>query len=105
MHWIVLIFAGALEVVWVIAMKQTDGFTRIVPSIVTFCTAGVSFWLLAYAMKELPLGTSYAFWTGVGTAGAFVAGVVLFGEQLSALRVVSITFIVIGLIGLRLAAE
>jgi len=69
------------------------------------CTAGASFWLLAYAMKALPLGTSYAVWTGVGTAGAFVAGVVLFGEQLSALRVVSIIFIILGLIGLRLAAE
>ncbi len=105
MHWIALIFAGALEVVWATAMKQSDGFTRIVPSIVTLCTAGASFWLLAYAMKALPLGTSYAVWTGVGTAGAFVAGVVLFGEQLSALRVVSIIFIVLGLIGLRLAAE
>ena len=105
MHWIALIFAGALEVVWATAMKQSDGFTRIVPSIVTLCTAGTSFWLLAYAMKALPLGTSYAVWTGVGTAGAFVAGVVLFGEQLSALRVVSIIFIVLGLIGLRLAAE
>ena len=105
MHWIALIFAGALEVVWATAMKQSDGFTRIIPSIVTFCTAGASFWLLAYAMKVLPLGTSYAVWTGVGAAGAFVAGVVLFGEQLSALRVVSIIFIVLGLIGLRLAAE
>ena len=105
MHWIALIFAGALEVVWATAMKQSDGFTRIVPSIVTLGTAGTSFWLLAYAMKALPLGTSYAVWTGVGTAGAFVAGVVLFGEQLSALRVVSIIFIVLGLIGLRLAAE
>ncbi len=105
MHWIALVLAGVLEIAWATAMKQSDGFTRIIPSIVTICTAGASFWLLAFAMKALPLGTSYAVWTGIGAAGAFVAGVVLFGEQLSVLRVVSIAFIVLGMIGLRLAAE
>ena len=105
MHWPALIFAGLFEIVWATAMKQSVGFTRIIPSIVTFCAAGASFWLLAYAMRALPLGTSYAVWTGVGTAGAFVAGVVLFGEQISALRVISVALIVLGMIGLRLAAE
>jgi len=105
MHWLALVFAGFFEIVWATAMKQSVGFTRIMPSIVTFCAAGASFWLLAYAMRALPLGTSYAVWTGVGTAGAFLAGVALFGEQISALRVVSVTFIVLGMIGLRLAGE
>ena len=68
MHWPALLVAGILEIVWVVAMKQSNGFTRVVPSIITACAAGASFWLLAYAMKGLPLGTSYAIWTGIGAA-------------------------------------
>lgn len=105
MHWPALLIAGVLEIVWVVAMKQSAGFTRIVPSIITGVAAAASFWLLAYAMKGLPLGTSYAIWTGIGIVGAFVAGLVLFGEQASVLRVGSVGLIVIGMIGLRLAAE
>jgi quaternary ammonium compound-resistance protein SugE len=105
MHWPALFIAGLLEIVWVIAMKQSNGFSRIIPSVVTFCAAGTSFWLLAYAMKALPLGTSYAIWTGVGIISAFIAGVTLFGEQASLLRVGSVGLIIIGMIGLRLAAE
>lgn len=105
MHWPALVVAGLLEIVWVIAMKQSHGFTRIIPSIITAVAAGTSFWLLAYAMKGLPLGTSYAIWTGIGIVGAFVAGVIMFGEQASLLRVGSVGLIIIGMIGLRLAAE
>ena len=105
MHWPALFVAGFLEIVWVVAMKQSAGFTRVIPSIITACAAGASFWLLAYAMKGLPLGTSYAIWTGIGIVGAFVAGLVLFGEQASMLRIGSVGLIIIGMIGLRLAAE
>ncbi|MGB0411354.1 MAG: DMT family transporter [Pikeienuella sp.] len=105
MHWTALFAAGLLEVVWVISMKQSNGFTRILPSVITFFAAGASFWLLAYAMKALPLGTSYAIWTGVGVTGAFIAGILMFGEQASLLRIASVSLIILGMIGLRLAAE
>ena len=105
MHWIALFAAGLLEVVWASTMKQSDGFTRVVPSVITFCAAGASFWLLAHAMKSLPLGTSYAVWTGIGAAGAFVTGVVFFGEQATFLRVASVVLIACGIVGLRLATD
>ncbi|ANY15345.1 quaternary ammonium compound efflux SMR transporter SugE [Bordetella pseudohinzii] len=104
MTWIILVLAGLFEVVWAVGLKYTHGFTRLWPSVITVAGMIVSFWLLATAMKSLPLGTAYAVWVGIGTIGAFVAGIVLFGEALSGLRVVSVLLIVAGLIGLKLAS-
>lgn len=103
MAWIILVFAGLFEVVWAIGLKYTEGFTRLVPSIVTLLGMLVSFWLLSTAMKTLPLGTAYAVWVGIGAIGAFIAGIVLFNEALSAMRVISVLLIAAGLIGLKLS--
>ncbi|HYG42791.1 MAG TPA: quaternary ammonium compound efflux SMR transporter SugE [Bordetella sp.] len=104
MTWVILVLAGLFEVVWAIGLKYTHGFTRLVPSVVTLVGMLISFWLLSIAMKTLPLGTAYAVWVGIGALGAFVAGIVLFGEALSAMRVISVLLIAAGLIGLKLSA-
>ncbi|MBO1110730.1 quaternary ammonium compound efflux SMR transporter SugE [Bordetella petrii] len=104
MTWVILILAGLFEVVWAVGLKYTHGFTRLVPSVVTLAGMLVSFWLLSLAMKSLPLGTAYAVWVGIGALGAFVAGIVLFGETLSVMRVVSVLLIAAGLIGLKLSS-
>lgn len=104
MTWIILVLAGLFEIVWAVGLKYTHGFTRLGPSIVTAAGMIISFWLLALAMKTLPLGTAYAVWVGIGTIGAFVAGIVLFGESASWLRIASVAFIVLGLIGLKLTS-
>ncbi len=103
MTWIILILAGLFEIVWAVGLKYTHGFTRLTPSLITVSGMIISFWLLAIAMKSLPLGTAYAVWVGIGTIGAFVAGIILFGETLSALRVISVLLIAAGLAGLKLA--
>ena len=87
MTWIILVLAGLFEIVWAVGLKYTIGFTRLWPSVVTVAGMLISFWLLALAMKSLPLGTAYAVWVGIGTIGAFVAGIVLFGESASWLRI------------------
>ncbi|MBO9352539.1 quaternary ammonium compound efflux SMR transporter SugE [Bordetella petrii] len=104
MTWVILVFAGLFEVVWAVGLKYTQGFTRVVPSVVTLVAMLASFWLLSIAMKTLPLGTAYAVWVGIGALGAFVAGIVLFGEALSAMRVISVLLIAAGLVGLKLSA-
>lgn len=103
MAWIFLLLAGVLEVVWAFLMKASDGFTRPWPTIGTIAFMIVSFGLLSMAMKTLPLGTAYAIWTGIGAVGAFVTGVLLFGDSASALRIASIALIVAGIVGLKLA--
>ena len=104
MAWMVLIVAGLLEVVWAFAMKQSDGFTRLGPSVVTAVAMLLSVGLLAWTMRTLPLGTAYAVWTGVGAVGAFVAGVVFLGESASALRLVAAALIVGGLALMKIAS-
>ena len=104
MTWIILILAGLFEIVWAVGLKYTHGFTRLVPSAVTVGGMLISFWLLALAMKTLPLGTASAVWVGIGTVGAFVAGIILFGESISWLRIASVALIVVGLIGLKLSS-
>ncbi|WP_144655244.1 quaternary ammonium compound efflux SMR transporter SugE [Achromobacter dolens] len=104
MTWIILILAGLFEIVWAVGLKYTHGFTRLVPSAVTVGGMLISFWLLALAMKTLPLGTAYAVWVGIGTVGAFVAGIILFGESISWLHIASVALIVVGLIGLKLSS-
>ena len=104
MSWILLFIAGLLEVAWAAGLKSSEGFIRLGPSIFTIITAIGSFVLLAIAMKQLPLGTAYAVWTGIGALGAFVFGIVFLGEALSAARIVSAVLIVAGLVGLKISS-
>lgn len=98
MAWIMLLAAGLLEVVWAFFMKQSHGFTRVLPTIITLITMLASFGLLAASMRTLPLGTAYTIWTGIGAVGAFVVGIVVLGEQVSAGRVLAAALIVTGLV-------
>ena len=103
MSWIILFFAGLFEVAWAIGLKYTDGFSRPLPTLLTVSAMVVSIGLLGVAMKELPLGTAYAIWTGVGAVGTVIAGIILFGESMALLRLASVALIVCGLIGLKLS--
>ena len=105
MAWIYLVIAGALEIVWALAMKQSHGFTKLVPSIVTLVGMIASFWLLALAMRTLPLGTAYTIWTGIGAVGAFIIGIVFLGEQISAMRIGAAVLIVSGLVLMKLSSS
>lgn len=103
MAWVYLVLAGAFEIVWASTMKQSEGFTKLVPSVITLVTMFISFGLLALAMKSLPLGTAYAIWTGIGAVGAFLVGIVFLGEAATLFRIASVSLIVAGLIGLKLS--
>lgn len=105
MPWLILCAAGLLEIVWAYAMKQSHGFTRPVPAVVTLVAMGGSFALLSMAMRSLPLGTAYTVWTGIGALGAFVLGIVALGEQASPLRLIAAGLILAGLVLLRLSTE
>jgi len=102
MAWTALFFAGLFEIVWAVGMKYTDGFTRLWPTIGTFTAMVVSVVLLGFALKTLPLGTAYAVWTGIGTAGTVIVGMILFNEPATALRLGAIGLILIGGVGLKL---
>ncbi|MBI0327757.1 DMT family transporter [Burkholderia plantarii] len=104
MSWILLFVAGLLEIAWAAGMKTSEGFTRLWPSVFTVVTALGSFALLAMAMRQLPLGTAYAVWTGIGVVGAFVVGIVLMGEAVTFMRVASALLIVLGLLGLKMTS-
>ncbi|MFZ1661000.1 MAG: multidrug efflux SMR transporter [Paracoccaceae bacterium] len=104
MAWIILIAAGLLEVVWAYYLKQSHGLTRLVPSLVTLVTASGSFFLLAIAMRSLPLGTAYMIWTGIGAIGAFAVGVLVMGEPASAPRMAAACLILSGLVLMKLSA-
>ena len=104
MAWILLVVAGLLEIVWAFAMKQSDGFTRIAPSIVTAVAMLASVGLLAISMRSLPLGTAYAVWTGIGALGAFVVGIIVLGEQATAVRVIAAILILSGLALMKLGS-
>lgn len=103
MAWLTLVCAGLLEIVWATALKQSEGFTRLWPSVVGVGGAVMSFALLAVALRQLPAGTGYAVWVGIGAVGVAITGIVLLGEAASAARVLFLTVIVVGIIGLRLA--
>lgn len=105
MAWVFLFFAGLLEVVWAYAMKQSDSFTRLVPSIITLVAMVGSVVLLALSMKSLPLGTAYTIWTGIGAVGAFLVGVIVLGESASAMRILAAGLIVSGLVVMKLSGE
>jgi quaternary ammonium compound-resistance protein SugE len=103
--WIVLIIAGLFEVVWAFAMKQSEGFTRLWPSVITLTAMLVSFGLLAWAMRSLPLGTAYTVWTGIGAVGAFVVGILFLGEAANASRLIAALLIVSGLLLMKLSSQ
>jgi len=104
MSWIILFFAGLFEVGWAVGLKYTDGFSRPLPTALTIAAMAISLGLLGLAVKELPLGTAYAIWTGVGAVGTVIAGIILFGESMALVRLVSVALIVAGLIGLKVSA-
>ena len=101
MSWIILFLAGLFEIAWAIGLKYSEGFTKLTPSIITIITMFISFYLLSLALKSLPLGTAYAVWVGIGTVGTVIAGIILFGESMTLIRVISILFILIGIVGLK----
>jgi len=98
---VLLLLAGLLEIVWSVSMKASDGFTRHHFTAITLVAAALSFWLLGLALRQLPVGTAYAVWTGVGAVGAAVLGIALFGESPSILRIGCIALIVLGILGLK----
>lgn len=104
MAWVLLVIAGLFEVGWAIGLKYTEGFTRLWPSAFTLAAMVLSVVLLGVAMKSLPVGTSYAVWVGVGAVGTAILGMVLFGEPASTGRLLSLGFIVVGIVGLKLAS-
>jgi quaternary ammonium compound-resistance protein SugE len=101
MAWIFLLSAGLLEIVWATALKYADGFTRVWPSVIVLVAATASFFLLALSLKNLPIGTAYAAWTGIGVVGVALIGIVALGEELSPGRIGFITLILVGVVGLR----
>jgi len=102
MAWLSLLMAGMLEIIWALGLKYSDGFTRFWPSAVTLAAIAMSFALLGLSLKSVPFGTAYAVWTGIGVAGAALAGIVLFGESSDWARIGCLTLILAGTVGLRL---
>ena len=105
MEWIMLLFAGILEVTWACAMKASDGFKILIPAIVTVVGYILSAVFLAFALKKLPLGTAYAMWTGFGIIGTSVLGIMLFNEKLSLMQMVCVLMIAVGIVGLKLLGD
>ncbi|WP_462154273.1 DMT family transporter [Pseudoalteromonas piscicida] len=105
MSWLLLAFAGLLEVVWAIGLKCTNGFTKPVPSIITLVAMAASFYFLSVALRTLPLSVAYSVWVGIGMIGSIIVGFVYFKEPLSSLKLLSLLLIVIGIIGLKLSSQ
>ena len=103
MAWLLLLVAGLFEVGWAIGLKYTDGFTKPLPTILTIASMIVSMSLLGIALKSLPVGTAYAVWVGVGAVGTVILGIVLLHEPVNAARLISVTLIIAGIVGLKLA--
>ncbi|ALR19904.1 MULTISPECIES: quaternary ammonium compound efflux SMR transporter SugE [Sphingobium] len=104
MAWVYLVAAGLLEIVWAFAMKQSQGFSRLTPTIITLVAMIGSFALLSVSMKSLPLGTAYTIWTGIGAVGAFLVGIAVLGEAASAMRLVAAALILGGLLLMKLSS-
>ncbi|MCU4364010.1 MULTISPECIES: quaternary ammonium compound efflux SMR transporter SugE [Acinetobacter] len=105
MAWIILVFAGLFEIVWAYSMKLSEGFSKLTPSIFTIVFMVLSFVLLAYAMRTLPLGTAYTIWTGIGAVGSFLVGVLVLGEPASAMRMLAAVLIISGLVLMKLSSS
>ncbi|RDV01420.1 DMT family transporter [Undibacter mobilis] len=104
MVWITLVAAGLLEIVWALALKASHGFTKPIPSVIAIVGMIASVVLLSLAMRSLPVGTAYVMWTGIGAVGAFIAGVIMFGEDVNIMRVVAAGLIVSGLVLMKVAS-
>ncbi len=104
MSWTYLIIAGVLEIVWAIGLKYTDGFSKLMPSVITIVAMIASVIFLALALKTIPVGTGYAVWTGIGAVGTAILGIVLFAEPATAARIGCIALIVAGIIGLKIVS-
>lgn len=104
MQWMLLIIAGLFEVFWAIGLKYSHGFTKFFPSLFTIFGMIASFYFLSLALKSLPLGSAYAIWTGIGTVGTVILGIILFEEPFDIIRLIFIGFIVLGIIGLRITS-
>jgi len=102
MSWTYLLIAGLLEIVWAVGLKYTEGFTRLMPSVVTLAAMAASMVFLGLALRTIPIGTGYAVWTGIGAVGTAVLGIMLFGEPATVARLVCIVLIVAGIAGLKL---
>lgn len=104
MAWIYLIIAGVFEVIWAMALKYSEGFTKLYPSLVTIVGMVISFYFLSLATKVLPIGTAYAIWTGIGALGAVLLGIVLFNEPINMQRMIFVCLLLIGIIGLKVTS-
>lgn len=102
MGWLFLFAAGTVEIIFAVSLKYNEGFTKLIPSIVTMATGGGSFYLLMLAIKTLPLGTAYAVWTGMGAVGVAILGIILFKESVEWVRLMSIMLVIAGVVGLKL---
>jgi quaternary ammonium compound-resistance protein SugE len=102
MAWFTLFAAGLMEIAWAIGLKYTEGFTRLIPSVLTLASMAASMALLGLALKTLPIGTAYAVWTGIGAVGTALLGIWLFGEPATVMRLLCIGVIVSGIVGLKL---
>ena len=102
MGWLLLLLAGCVEIVFALSLKYNQGFTQLVPSVITALSGGISFYLLMLALKTLPLGTAYAVWTGMGAVGVAIFGIFLFKESVDIYRLLSILFVIVGIAGLKL---
>lgn len=105
MAWVYLWIAGVLEICWAIGLKQTEGFTRLWPSVVTFVLMIASFFALARAVTSIPIGTAYAVWTGIGAVGTAILGIFLYQEPASAPRLACVAMVVVGVVGLKVTAK
>lgn len=105
MPWIILTVAGLLEVGWAIGLKYTEGFTKLWPSVLTILAIVASMYLLSVAAKDIPIGTAYAVWTGIGALGAAILGMVLFKEPTSALRILFLSLLLASIVGLKVTAK
>ncbi|MDR3550851.1 MAG: quaternary ammonium compound efflux SMR transporter SugE [Candidatus Babeliales bacterium] len=101
MVWIYLLIAGIFEVIWALGLKYCQNFTQIIPSVITLGATFASFWFLSLALKTIPMGTAYAIWTGIGTIGTVICGIVLFNEPINLPRILSFILIIAGIIGLK----
>lgn len=105
MSWLILLVAGLLEVVWAVGLKYTQGFTRPIPSLLTLAAMVASIYLLAVAMRSLPLSTAYAIWVGIGMIGTVVVGLTMLNESMSLFKGISLILVVMGVVGLKLSSN
>jgi quaternary ammonium compound-resistance protein SugE len=104
MSWVFLFIAGVFEIGWAVGLKYTEGFSKPLPTVLTIGAMAISLWMLGLALKELPIGTAYAIWTGIGTVGTAILGIYLFNDPATVVRLACIGLIVAGIVGLKLVA-